>query len=187
MKAAEADLLIIPDRGNADADHWQSRWEAKLSTARRVEQADWHTPDADAWAGAVVDAVTEATRPVVFVAHGLGVAAVVSAAPRLPAGKVAAAFFVGPRDVEPDGPASAEEQGFGPLSRDPLPFPSMLIASRTSLACSYDMADEYGHAWGSFVIDAGDVGAINSTTGHGPWPEGSLTFARFLSSIRRAT
>ena len=38
MKAADADILIIPGYKNSGPDHWQSRWQAKLSTARRVEQ-----------------------------------------------------------------------------------------------------------------------------------------------------
>ena len=51
MKAAEADLLLLPDLGGADDDHWQARWEERLSTARRVHQDDWHQPDREAWDG----------------------------------------------------------------------------------------------------------------------------------------
>ncbi|MGO8657408.1 alpha/beta hydrolase, partial [Rhizobium ruizarguesonis] len=35
MKASDADILIIPGYTNSGPGHWQSRWEAKLSTARR--------------------------------------------------------------------------------------------------------------------------------------------------------
>lgn len=38
MKISEADILIIPGLHGSDSDHWQSRWEAKFSTGRRVEQ-----------------------------------------------------------------------------------------------------------------------------------------------------
>ncbi|MGO7423684.1 alpha/beta hydrolase, partial [Rhizobium ruizarguesonis] len=38
MKASDADILIFPGYTNSGPGHWQSRWEAKLSTARRVEQ-----------------------------------------------------------------------------------------------------------------------------------------------------
>jgi predicted alpha/beta hydrolase family esterase len=44
MKAADADILIVPGVNGSGPDHWQTRWERKLSTARRVEQADWDSP-----------------------------------------------------------------------------------------------------------------------------------------------
>ena len=44
MRVRDIDVLIVPDWAGAGPDHWQSRWERNLSTARRVEQADWDTP-----------------------------------------------------------------------------------------------------------------------------------------------
>jgi predicted alpha/beta hydrolase family esterase len=41
MRTSDADLLIVPGLGGSGPDHWQTRWEQKLSTARRVEQSDW--------------------------------------------------------------------------------------------------------------------------------------------------
>ena len=186
MKAAEADLLILPDRGDAGPDHWQSRWQAKLSTARRVVQDNWQTPNRDQWVGRIIEATTQTSRPIVFLAHGLGVTALVHTAPKLPRASVAAAFLVAPVDAEEGDLESDIYDGFTPIPRDPLPFPSMLVASRSDPACRYDRADDLGHAWGSFVIDGGAIGGINIDSGHGPWPEGSLTFARFLSSIKHA-
>jgi predicted alpha/beta hydrolase family esterase len=43
MRTSDADLLIIPGLGGSGRDHWQTRWEQKLSTARRAEQRDWNT------------------------------------------------------------------------------------------------------------------------------------------------
>jgi len=49
MKIRDADILIIPGYRNSEPDHWQSRWQAKMATARRVEQAAfcqlWHRLD----------------------------------------------------------------------------------------------------------------------------------------------
>ena len=45
MKTSEADILIVPGWLNSGPDHWQSRWERNLKTARRIEQDDWHAPD----------------------------------------------------------------------------------------------------------------------------------------------
>ncbi|RVB59940.1 alpha/beta hydrolase, partial [Mesorhizobium sp. M7A.F.Ca.CA.002.04.1.1] len=44
MKVRDADILIVPGYTNSGPDHWQSRWQSKLSTARRVEQAEWSKP-----------------------------------------------------------------------------------------------------------------------------------------------
>ena len=38
MKTSEADILIIPGWSSSGPDHWQTRWEKNLKTARRVEQ-----------------------------------------------------------------------------------------------------------------------------------------------------
>jgi len=45
------------------------------------------------------------------------------------------------------------------------------------------VADELAAAWGSMIVDAGDSGHLNSESGHGPWPEGSMVFAKFLSQL----
>jgi predicted alpha/beta hydrolase family esterase len=183
MKTADCDILIVPGLGNSGPDHWQSRWQRKLPTARRVEQADWDEPDYDDWIGRLRAAVAAATRPVVIVAHSLGAAAVAHAAPGFEPGRVRAAFLVAPPDTEREDMPPAVARGFGPLPRGPLPFPSMLIASRTDPWCSYDRADDMAAAWGSLLVDAGDAGHINTASGHGPWPEGLTRFATLLNRI----
>ena len=72
MRTSDADILIIPGLGDSGPDHWQSRWEAKLSTARRVPQKDWDCPRLADWREAIAQAVAEAERPVILVAHSLG-------------------------------------------------------------------------------------------------------------------
>ena len=74
MKVAEADILIVPGYTNSGPDHWQSRWQGRLSTARRVEQDAWAKPVREDWTARFAEAVNEATRPVVVIAHSLGVA-----------------------------------------------------------------------------------------------------------------
>ncbi len=91
MKVKDADILIIPGYTNSGPDHWQTRWENKLSTARRVQQAEWSKPVREDWIGEVVKAANAATRPIVLVAHSLGVATAVHAVPHIQH-KVAGAF-----------------------------------------------------------------------------------------------
>jgi uncharacterized protein len=164
MKTSEASLLFVPGAGGG-ADHWLSRWHAKLSTARRVE----HTPDRGEWVAALVDAVAAAEKPAVIIAHGLGCHAAVFAAGQLGTA-VRGAMLVAP-------PAATG------LPRAPLPFPSLLFASRNDPACAFEDAGELALAWGSALVDAGEAGQISSESGHGPWPEGLMRFAGFLARL----
>ena len=81
MKVADVEILIVPGLGNSGDDHWQTRWEDRLSSARRVEQADWDNPVLEHWTNRIAREVSVAQKPVVFVAHSLGVPAVLHALP----------------------------------------------------------------------------------------------------------
>lgn len=183
MKASEADILIVPGYTNSGPDHWQSRWERKLKTARRVEQAAWSKPVRDEWVERMAEYVNAAKRPVVIVAHSLGVATAVHAVP-LYRKKIAGGFFVAPPEVANPRIRPRHLMTFGPYPRDPLPFPSLVIASRNDPFGAYEEADEIAAAWGSQILDAGHSGHINAESGHGPWPEGTMVFARFMARLR---
>jgi predicted alpha/beta hydrolase family esterase len=193
MKTSEVDILIVPGWSSSGPDHWQSRWERNLSTARRVEQDDWFNPEKDRWVGRLIKAVADARRPPVLVAHSLGVAVVAHAAAKFPRGLVAGAFLVAPADVENahEWPVTegytfnATHARFAPLPDEPLPFPSALVASSNDPYCSPERARELAGRWGSRLIEAGEVGHINVGSGHGPWPEGLLRFGWFLKQLSR--
>ncbi len=181
MRSSDFDILVIPGLGGSGPDHWQSRWVAKLSTARQVDQDDWHNPRLENWTKKIISAVEAAERPVLLVAHSLGVTAVVHAAPQLPEGVVRGAFLVAPPAdsvlLEAAGP------GFRPLPRAPLPFPSLLVASRNDHYAPYEESEEISYAWGSRLLDAGEAGHINVDSGHGPWPEGLMSLAGFIKQL----
>lgn len=182
MKVKEADILIVPGYTNSGPDHWQTRWENKLSTARRVEQDERSKPVREDWVAKVVEAVNEAERPVVFIAHSLGIPAVIHGIPEF-RNRVAGAFFVAPPDVTNPEIRPRHLMTFGPYPSDPLPFPSITVASRNDPFSSFEKAEEAAAAWGSLFIDAGDAGHLNTESGHGPWPEGTMTFANFLTKL----
>ena len=193
MKTSDVEILIVPGWSSSGADHWQSRWERSLKTARRIEQADWFLPNRDAWVGTLISTVAKAASdlPVVLVAHSLGVATVVHAAQKLPAGTVRGAFLVAPADVDNAAGWPVTESytfdqhhhGFAPLPLDPLPFPSMLVASANDPFCSLARAEILAKSWGATLAPAGDLGHINVASGHGPWPEGLLKFGSFLKGL----
>jgi predicted alpha/beta hydrolase family esterase len=183
MKTADCDILIVPGYGNSGPRHWQTRWEARLPHARRVHQDDWDRPDRASWAARIVGEVEASTRPVVLVAHSLGVIAVAHAAPSLSSGKVRAAFLVAPADTARADMPPAVTRTFGAVPRDPLPFASMLVASRNDPYCDFATADDMAATWGSVLVDAGEAGHINADSGYGPWPEGLTRFATLLGRV----
>lgn len=183
MKVKDCDILIIPGYTNSGPEHWQTRWQNKLSTARRVEQASWSKPVREDWIANVASAINEAQKPVVLVAHSLGIPAAIHALPDATR-PIAGAFLVAPPDVANPDIRPKHLMTFGPYPRDPLPFPSVTIASRNDPFCAFDVAEDIAAAWGSLFIDAGKAGHLNHESGHGPWPEGSMTFAHFLSKLQ---
>jgi predicted alpha/beta hydrolase family esterase len=75
------------------------------------------------------------------------------------------------------------DEAFNPVTRDPLPFPSLLIASSNDPCATLEESADMALSWGAHLVEAGEAGHINTDSGHGPWPEGMLRFAGFLSRL----
>ncbi len=183
MRVKDADILIVPGYTNSGPDHWQTRWQAKLSTARRVEQAEWSKPVREDWTRVLANAVNEAERPVIVVAHSLGVPTLIHTLPLL-SKPIAGAFLVAPPDVANPAIRPKHLMTFGPYPRDPLPFPSIVASSSNDSFCALEVAEDIAAAWGSLFIHAGEAGHINAESGYGPWPEGSMAFANFMTRLK---
>ncbi|MBV8447930.1 MAG: serine hydrolase family protein [Hyphomicrobiales bacterium] len=184
MRTSDADILFVPGLGNSGPDHWQTRWEKKLSTGRRVEQKDWDHPRLADWKARIIEEIAraaEASRPAVLIAHSLGSIAVVHAAIAL--GKVTGAYLITPPSDAAIATLPGVDPAFVPVPMSPLPFPSVLVASRTDPYGSYTDAQAKAEAWGSTLVDAGNAGHINTESGHGPWPEGLMRLATFLKTL----
>jgi predicted alpha/beta hydrolase family esterase len=182
MRTSDADLLIIPGLGGSGPDHWQTRWEQKLSTARRVEQRDWNTARRDEWVAAIVAAIEASNRPIILVAHSLGVIAAIHAS-RETAPWIKGAFLVAAPSEEKLTDVAEADAAFRPYWREKLPFPAVLVASRDDPYSTYADAEALARGWGAKLIDAGPSGHLNAESGHGPWPEGLLQFAAFMKRI----
>lgn len=182
MKTHEADILIVPGFMNSEEEHWQSRWQQKLSTARRVWEPVMMDARREDWVAAVTKAVAEAQKPVVLVAHSLGVITIAHAAPAF-TNRIAGAFMVAPSNVERDNLTPGIDRAFAPVPREKLPFRSVLVGSANDPFCDLDKAREFAGHWGAEFVDSGESGHINVASGHGPWPDGLLRFAGFLRSL----
>ncbi|HLB85190.1 MAG TPA: alpha/beta hydrolase, partial [Steroidobacteraceae bacterium] len=76
------------------------------------------------------------------------------------------------RTMPPGFPTTYALQAGGwlPVPRDLLPFPSIVAASRNDPLAEYDRVTSLARAWGSRLIDLGNVGHLNPASGFGEWP-----------------
>lgn len=186
MRTSDVDILTVSGRTVPNPDDWLSRWQRNFKTARPVDPIGSHHPRRDASTASLIAAIGQAQRPAIVVAHGLGVVALAHAAPFFDPVKLAGAFLVAPIDLH--APENGDAQiamahGFAPVSLALLPFRSTLIASSNDPYCSIERAETFAVACGSAFINAGDLGHIDSQSGHGPWPDGLLRFGLFLKSL----
>ncbi len=178
MRAADLDLLFVPDLGSLADDHWQNRWRERLSTARSVGSMRDH--DLEASIAAIVDGANRATRPIFFVAHSVGALAVAHAAPQMAGLDVRGALLAAP----PSDESLATLIGYSrPSPRAPLRWPSLLIASRTDPWATIEQSRALAQSWGAEFVDAGESGRLDANSGHGPWPDGLLKLAGLLKRL----
>ena len=178
-------ILILPGLGGSGPEHWQTAWEKAFPQFKRVEQADWDQPVYPEWAARLTEAVAQTTRPVVLVAHSLGTSLTMRWSFDQPAAaaKVAGTFLVAPTDRDRIDAASSPSRGFGPMILRPLPFPSAVVASRNDDRVSFERARAFAAAWGSRLIDAGNLGHMGSAAQLGVWPRGLIWFGQFIASL----
>jgi predicted alpha/beta hydrolase family esterase len=181
------DFLAIPGRGNCGPDHWMSHWCQVFPNSSRVLQAEWEKPDPKDWIAKVDAAVAQAPRKVVLLAHSLAVATTVKWAAQ--AGqdridKVAAVLLVAPTNVADPDPSFDTVRAFAPMPLKPLPFPALVVASRSDPRVTFDKATEFAAAWGADLADAGDLGHMGNEARLGIWPNGLLLLGRLLQQAR---
>jgi predicted alpha/beta hydrolase family esterase len=121
----------------------------------------------------------------VLVAHSLGCPLVAHVAARRPELPIAAALLVAPADVESTRHTPSHTRSFAPIPRRPLPFRSILIASRNDPFIEFDRARELAAAWGTEFVDAGASGHINVASGFGRWREGERIVTSMIAGISR--
>lgn len=56
------------------------------------------------------------------------------------------------------------------MPRVPLPFPSIVAAGTDDPLADFDRVADLARAWGSRLVNLGQVGHLNPASGYGEWP-----------------
>jgi uncharacterized protein len=162
--------LIVPGLDGSPEGHWQRFWLDDHDNATLVEQADWSRPDLESWLMRL-EFELMANGPAVIVAHSLGAVLAASLAGRISAANVIGALLVAPCDLDRAKLLHGRRIDFPSMPRLALPFPSIVVASRTDPYMDISVANRFASLWGSALVDLGDAGHINVASGFGRWPE----------------
>lgn len=171
----QSTVLIVPGLRDHVADHWQTLLAAELSRARIVPPLEREKLDLAARVAAIEAELAHLDGPVVIVAHSGGVPMVLHWT-RKHSRKIRGALLATPADIDmplPPGYPTRDDlsaNGWLPLPREPLPFPSIVAASTNDALASFDRVSQMARDWGSTLIDIGAVGHLNPASGFGPWP-----------------
>jgi predicted alpha/beta hydrolase family esterase len=168
-------VLFVPGLRDHVAEHWQTLAAAEIDGARTVPALEQDKLSCAARIEALDRAIREFDAPPILVAHSAGVLMVAHWAQRHQR-PIKGALLATPPDIDrplPAGyptPEDLQAGGWLPVPRNRLPFPSVLSASDNDPLCGRAAAMELALAWGSRVVQLGEVGHLNPAAGYGPWP-----------------
>jgi uncharacterized protein len=185
-------VLIVPGLRDDVAQHWQTLLETRLHAAGHpvasVPAMGREDLDCAAKVAAIECTAQSVEGPIVIVAHSGGVVMVAHWAHQTRCA-VHGALLAAPPDFEQPMPegyptvAALRAGGWLPVPRGPLPFPSIVAASRNDPLGRFLRVAELAKAWGSRLVDLGKVGHLNPASGFGEWPQAEQ-FIRELSATR---
>lgn len=178
--------LTVPGLHSSSDDHWQSRWERERGDCRRVELGDWADPSRLGWIAALGQAIDRVEGCPVLVAHSLGCLAVAwwAGIAGKRSARVTGALLVAPPDVDREG-ADERLRRFAPLPERPMPFPTIVVASRDDPHASFQRSREIAARWSAKLHDARDAGHINAASGLGSWTEGQRLLDELITGASR--
>lgn len=188
--ATSATVLIVPGLRDQVAQHWQTLLETRLRAQGQavcaVAPMGREKLDCARYTEALEAAACAVQGPLVLVAHSGGCVIVAHWAQRTQRA-VRGALLATPPDFDkpmPEGYPALEPLragGWFPVPRAPLPFTSIVAASRNDPLASYDRAVGLAKDWGSTVVDLGEVGHLNPASGFGEWPQAETLIAQLLA------
>lgn len=170
-------VLFVPGLRDHVEDHWQTHAAKALPGSVTVAPLTSDRLSRAARVAALDKALQRIAGEIVIAAHSAGCLMVAHCAQQATR-PIRGALLATPADVEnplPPGYPTLEELAAGgwcPIPREPLPFPTVVAASRNDPLAGYPRVVAMAEAWGAKLHDAGDVGHLNPPAGFGPWPEG---------------
>ena len=175
---AKPTVLIVPGLRDRVEEHWQTRLAARLPRVRTVPPMGRDNLDVATRVAAIDCELMAIGGPVIVVAHSGGVIMLAhwAAWPSRTRRRVRGALLATPPDFERPMPAgyptmdALAAAGWLPVPRMPLPFPSIVAASRNDPLGQFERVEELARDWGSRVVDLGEVGHLNPASGFGEWP-----------------
>ena len=171
----EPTILIVPGLRDHVPGHWQTLLERRLARVACVPRRSTEKLSCAAWVEDVERSLAGLAGPVILVAHSGGVMMVVHWAQRHRR-PIHGALLATPADLESPLPAGypttaqLQQNGWLPIPRARLPFPSIVAASTNDPLARYDRVAALARDWGSRLVDLGEVGHLNPAAGYGPWP-----------------
>lgn len=186
----QATVLIVPGLRDHVAQHWQTLLAPQLPRVACVPPMGREDLDVGTRVAAIEHAAQQVEGPLVIVAHSGGCIMVAHWA-RQTRRPVHGALLAAPPDFDTQMPAgypSLDELragGWLPVPREPLPFFSIVAASRNDPLGSFVRVAGLAADWGSELADLGEVGHLNPASGFGPWPL-AHAFIEQLSQPRTA-
>jgi predicted alpha/beta hydrolase family esterase len=183
QKLRNTHVLTVPGLDGSGPQHWQTLWERRLPRCERVQMGDWAYPQRSKWVRRLDQEIRSSPAAVLIAAHSLGCLAVAWWAKERWSlsyqDRVTGALLVAPPDVE-RGARRERMDSFVPIPREPLPFPSLLVASRDDPYARFETSSRIAAMWGSELIDAGSIGHINTNSGIAEWAEGARLLAGLI-------
>jgi len=167
-------VVLVPGLRGQTPDHWQERMAAQLPNVRHLPTPGRPDYGLDERTADLQREVEAAPGPVILVAHSAGVLVTLHWAQRYGT-VVKGALLATPPDLAQPLPgeypslAQLTDAGWLPIPRGRLPFPSIVAASRNDALGDYGRVSSLAAAWGSQVVDLGEVGHLSPATGFGDW------------------
>jgi uncharacterized protein len=186
----EATVLIVPGLRDHVERHWQTLLARRLPRVRSVPPMGREDLDCAARVRAIERSAQAIHGPLVIVAHSGGCITLAHWA-RQTTRPVRGALLAVPPDFErsmPEGYPTVDALragGWLPVPRERLPFRSIVCASRNDPLARYGRVAELAGAWGSEVVDLGEVGHLNPASGHGDWPQAEAFIADLATAARQ--
>ncbi|MEG0151276.1 MAG: alpha/beta hydrolase [Comamonas sp.] len=171
---ADLTFLIVPGLRDHVEDHWQTHLAKQLPKSVTVPPLEHDKLSRAARVQALDDALATIEGPVIIVAHSAGCITTVHWAQQQ-GRKIHGALLATPADVENPMPAGyptleqLQANGWSPMPRTPLPFPTLVAASRNDPLAQFERMHQLSMDWGARLVDLGEVGHLNPAAGYGPW------------------